>query len=308
MTEWLFDGLLAASLLWLSWRLVADPDLFRAVMLFIVFGLLMTLCWMRLSAPDVALAEAAIGTGLTGALLLDAWRVFGSQPEDGLGRAPSLLPMLLCAGLTAGLAWVLVDLPEPVAELTALVQTHLGESGVSNPVTAVLLNFRGYDTLLEMAVLLAALLGIWTVNPVTSLPLHSSFDRESTLVTSFIRLLVPTATLIASYLLWAGAHAPGGAFQAGAVLAAIGILLRLTGYLSPHPVARPAMRIGLVAGIATFVSIAMGGMAWGLNFLEYPKSWAGILILIIEASLTLSIAVTLTLLFSGAPGLRRWFR
>ena len=36
-------------------------------------------------------------------------------------------------------------------------------SGVRNPVTAVLLNFRGYDTLLEMGVLLVALLGVWSL-------------------------------------------------------------------------------------------------------------------------------------------------
>ncbi|MDI6745893.1 MAG: DUF4040 domain-containing protein [Rhodocyclaceae bacterium] len=67
-----FDLLLAASLLWSAWRTLATPDIFRAVILFIVFGLLMTLAWARLSAPDIALAEAAIGAGLTGALLLDA--------------------------------------------------------------------------------------------------------------------------------------------------------------------------------------------------------------------------------------------
>ncbi len=41
--------------------------------MFICFGLVMALAWVRLDAPDVALAEAAIGSGLTGALLLAAW-------------------------------------------------------------------------------------------------------------------------------------------------------------------------------------------------------------------------------------------
>ena len=36
----------------------------RAVILFIAFGLLLALVWARLRAPDVALAEAAIGAGL----------------------------------------------------------------------------------------------------------------------------------------------------------------------------------------------------------------------------------------------------
>lgn len=67
-----FDLVLAASLLWSAWRALASPNLFQCVVLFIVFGLLMTIAWARLAAPDIALAEAAIGAGLTGALLLDA--------------------------------------------------------------------------------------------------------------------------------------------------------------------------------------------------------------------------------------------
>ena len=67
-----FDVVLGFALLWLAWRALASPDLFRAVVLFIAFGLLMALAWVRLDAPDIALAEAAIGAGLTGAILLAA--------------------------------------------------------------------------------------------------------------------------------------------------------------------------------------------------------------------------------------------
>lgn len=72
ITSLAFDLLLATTLLWSAWRTLATPDIFRAVILFIVFGLLLTIGWARLAAPDIALAEAAIGAGLTGALLLDA--------------------------------------------------------------------------------------------------------------------------------------------------------------------------------------------------------------------------------------------
>ncbi len=68
----IFDIALVLSLLWLAWQTLASPDLFRAIVLFIAFGLLMALVWVRLNAPDVALAEAAVGAGLTGALLLTA--------------------------------------------------------------------------------------------------------------------------------------------------------------------------------------------------------------------------------------------
>lgn len=67
-----FDAVLTALLLVLAWRATGDPDLFRAVVQFVAFGLLMALAWVRMRAPDVALAEAAVGAALTGALLLAA--------------------------------------------------------------------------------------------------------------------------------------------------------------------------------------------------------------------------------------------
>lgn len=69
---WVVDGLIAITLVWLVWRILTHSSLFTAAVLFVVFGLAMTLVWVRLRAPDLALAEAAIGAGLTGALLLDA--------------------------------------------------------------------------------------------------------------------------------------------------------------------------------------------------------------------------------------------
>ncbi len=72
MLTMLFDALLGLGLVVAALGALWSRDLFRAVVLFIVFGLLVALAWIRLQAPDVALAEAAIGAGLTGALLLDA--------------------------------------------------------------------------------------------------------------------------------------------------------------------------------------------------------------------------------------------
>lgn len=68
----LFDIGLLSAIVWLAVRTLAEAKLFRSVVLFIAFGLLTALAWVRLAAPDIALAEAAIGAGITGALLLDA--------------------------------------------------------------------------------------------------------------------------------------------------------------------------------------------------------------------------------------------
>lgn len=76
-----FDLLLVVALLWSGWRSLSVDRLDRAIVLFIAFGLLMALAWARLSASDIGLAEAAIGAGLTGALLLDTYGVLKRRKE-----------------------------------------------------------------------------------------------------------------------------------------------------------------------------------------------------------------------------------
>ncbi len=69
-----FDLLLSLTLLALAVAALSSRDPRRGVILFITFGLLLALVWARLRAPDLALTEAAIGAGLTGALMLGAAR------------------------------------------------------------------------------------------------------------------------------------------------------------------------------------------------------------------------------------------
>lgn len=70
LTVWLFDILLGLGLLVLALGIVRARSLYQSVVMFMVFGLLAALAWTRLHATDIALAEAAIGAGVTGALFL----------------------------------------------------------------------------------------------------------------------------------------------------------------------------------------------------------------------------------------------
>ncbi len=83
VSAWVFDMVLAAGLPVLAWYVLHTRDLFKAVALFIAYGLWIAIIWVRLHAPDVALAEAAIGAGLTGALLLDTLGRIGSRDTTG---------------------------------------------------------------------------------------------------------------------------------------------------------------------------------------------------------------------------------
>ncbi len=298
------DAALTLAVVGLAWGLLASADLFKAIVLFIAFGLVMALAWVRLNAPDIALAEAAIGAGLTGALLLAAYaKLRASSPDANVEHTSSMyglrsVPVLVFSLLLAtALGYTVWTLPTDAAGLGKDVAANLDLSGVSNPVTAVLLNFRGYDTLLEVMVLLLALLGAWSVGVTTR-------QREAApgpVLDTLSRLLAPLLILVAAYLLWVGAHAPGGAFQAGAVLAAAEVLLLLSGWRLPAALAALPLRLALVAGPATFLLVAVITLLLEGKLLLLPPAWAGRLILIIETAATISIGVTLIALYLGEP-------
>jgi multisubunit Na+/H+ antiporter MnhB subunit len=219
----------------------------------------------------------------------------GSPPVPGVLRQglAALLALLLCGGLCVTV-WFL---PAPETTLPDLVQASLPASGVANPVTAVLLNFRGYDTLLELVVLLLTALAARAVAgaapPPRTLP-----PLADPVLAAFLRVLVPLSILIAGYVLWAGKHAPGGAFQAGSILASIGVLAALTTRF-PSPAGTSWQPAALVFGPFAFCAVGLGTM-WGQrSFLEYPTPGAGPLILFIEAAATVSIATALVTLFLG---------
>jgi len=312
LLSWGFDATLGATLMWLAWRTLASEDLFKAIVLFIAFGLLMALVWVRLDAPDIALAEAAIGAGLTGALLLGALAKLeagkkGSQPSsENMSKLvnksvnkPILfrwLPVLLLLVLAGGLGYAILKLPSHAIGLSLQVAENIEASGVSNPVTAVLLNFRAYDTLLEMAVLLLAVLGIWSL----AVAPESRESVPGAVLDMLSHLLVPLLILVSGYLLWVGGHTAGGAFQAGSLLAAAGVLLLLTDRRSVTRLAGWPLRFLLISGLAIFVLVAALMLLLGESFLEFPPSLAGALILLIEAAATLSIGTTLAILFLGS--------
>ena len=202
------------------------------------------------------------------------------------------LLLLLLAG---GLAYAVLSLPDQAAGLSERVAANLETSGVQNPVTAVLLNFRGYDTLLELAVLLVALLGVWSFGTAA---VHRRVDPEPVL-SMLVGWLVPMMILMAGYLLWVGANAPGGAFQAGSVLTAAVILLLLSSKRLPVRLPGWPLRLVLIIGLVAFVTVGAARLSAGDLFLQYPPSLAGALILFIEAAATLSIGVTLAALFLG---------
>jgi multisubunit Na+/H+ antiporter MnhB subunit len=277
-------------------------------MSFIAYGVLLTLVWVRLSAPDVAMTVAAIGSGLSGVLLLGAAaRLRGVERAAAAERPNAMLRLaaaVLSAAVAAGLAIAVIFLPDSAPTLAPSVAENLPAVGVGNPVTGVLMAFRAMDTLLEKVVLLLALIGVWSLAPDRLWGGHPGPRHQADPhgVLAFLARLLPSVGIVVGiYVLWVSADEPGGAFPGSTILAAMWLLVMMAGLADTPPVSRRWLRLALIAGPVVFLAVGLGGLWLGAAFLAYPEAYAKALIIAIEVGMMLTIAVTLGLLMAGAP-------
>jgi multisubunit Na+/H+ antiporter MnhB subunit len=218
-------------------------------------------------------------------------------------RRRSTLLGVACALLGAALMRVVWQLDAP-GSLGPLVEAELAASGVRSGVTAVLLNFRAYDTLLEVAVLVAATVAIWSLErtrPVA--PPHLSATDEPVLLL-LLRAVVPLIVLTAVYLVWRGSHAPGGAFQGGALLGGAAVLLLAAGAVTGRSPAHWPVRAAVTVGLGAFVLVALATLLATGSMLQYPAGAAYPIIVGVELVVAFSIAAVLADLFVDVPAVR----
>lgn len=153
-------------------------DLLSATIILVVYSLVMALVWMTLNAVDVAFTEASVGAGITTVLIIAALsrtvRYEAKSPPGPygpwrMGRAiMTLLPVAVVVAIGGVLVYGTMDMPDfgdPAAPshhhvADRYIEEAHHEAASENFVTAVLANYRGYDTLGETTVIFTAGLGI----------------------------------------------------------------------------------------------------------------------------------------------------
>ena len=193
------------------------------------------------------------------------------------------LILVLLIGLL--LAWAAQDFPrwgDPKSPASSSpVSSHfIAKTGVDtevpNMVTAVLADYRGFDTMLETLVVFIAGLAVFSI--LKGGPKQRTRDREfvvgfepDLIVTNTVRLLVPVIQIFAFYVLAHGHVSPGGGFQGGVAMGASFILVALAWNLKTALLRFPIDRCFMVAalGIVIYAGFGFLSMFLGGEFLDY---------------------------------------
>lgn len=207
---------------------------------------------------------------------------------------------VLVFGAVAG---ALLEIADQPAGLEAVVVAALPDSGVGHPVTGVLLNFRAYDTWLEVAVLLSAVVGVAALRAgeVGAPPP----EEPGPVMRGLAEVLVPVTVVLGFFVLSVGSQGPGGAFQGGAVLAGGLVVLHLGGYRWVGETRPGLLWAGLVAAAAAFAVAAVAPVLAGGELLQIPLWRAHATIVMVEVAVAVSVAVTLAFVFVAASPHRR---
>ena len=151
------------------------------------------------------------------------------------------------------------------------------ETAVPNMVTAVLADYRGYDTMFETVVIFTAGIAIisilrrFTSDDADSGSEQAYEKRPDLIVDTTCRLMIPIIQLFALYVIAHGHHSPGGGFQGGVIFGASFILIALSRDLQAAHKWVPEQRVLNLAGIGILIYAGFGlaSMFLGQNFLDY---------------------------------------
>lgn len=254
-----------------AWTTFA-PGAFAATVGYVVYGLLLSLVWIRLFAVDVALTQAAIGGGVTGVLLIGAAGRFRRadpvEPETSLAGLPRLAIASLCILVALALASVVL-LPDQGPSLAPQSMQHPAETGLGNSVTAVLIAYRAFDTMLEKAVLVLAVVGVWSLAADLywgGAPGEARLERPEPTLAFLAQVLAPLGILVGVHVFWIGADEPGGAFQGGAILAAMWMIIMMARLTEAPRTSASWLRLALIAGPIVFLAAGVAGAVFAGGF------------------------------------------
>lgn len=240
-----------------------SKNLLVSVVIFMSYSLVMSMIWILLESPDLAITEAAVGAGVTSVLFfitLKRISAMGKEHADEqdkttkeinsrravkyFDRFYKVAAIVLGIAIIAALIGTASNLP-PFGEESnpynnevseRYLEKGLEETGAVNAVTGMILDYRAFDTFGESCVLFiaAACVLILLRDDQTDTTEKAMRDERfepvsDTILQASAKIVVPAIMLFGIYILVNGHLSPGGGFSGGAIMGA-GLILHVNAF------------------------------------------------------------------------------
>jgi len=257
-----FDVVLLSLLVVSAAAVCAMKSLMASVIIYGSYSVIKALVWIQLSAPDLAITEAAVSAGISGILYFVVLKrvlvVKKEYQEQDEYKSPERLKLdkgifrrfynAVSVAIGVGLGGVLmytVSVLPPFGDPSnpannevprKFIEDGIQDTGALNVVASMLFDYRAFDTLGEAAVLIAAVCSVLILLRNDG-PLNTfhAFKRDvekpgqDIILKNMSFLLVGTILVYGAYVVLNGHLTPGGGFSGGAILGA-GLVLYVTAF------------------------------------------------------------------------------
>ena len=247
-----------------------------------VAGLVVALTFVYFSAPDLALTQLLVEV-VTIILMMLALNFLPKQskPEVAGRRQVNWRDAIVASAAGIGMSWIVYQvLTRPFNSISPyFLQTAVPQGGGANAVNVIIVDFRGFDTLGEIAVLgmaglIVALLLRGMVMPSKNENSASGeafgakmpeTARQSLLLQVIASMLLPVAIMLSIYFYLRGHNLPGGGFIAGLIFA-IALILQYVAFGQARAEASIKLDYGKWVGWGLLAAGLTGIGSWLLGF------------------------------------------
>lgn len=300
--------LFGTLLLALSIRLAFITSIISLIFYISSSSIVITICYLLMDAPDVAMTEAALGACLSTIILLCSGHVL--RNEKLTRHKFSIIHLLGCIALGIVMLYAGLDLPL-YGDINTPVHQHISkyfidntqaEIGIPSFVAAILASYRGYDTLGETTVIITALLSVFMIinsNNEEFKEQNNDQMLDSIILKKVTFFIIGFIIIFGLYIQLNGEISPGGGFQSGTILASI--VIARSFFSTPIDI-RYFYYIAIF-GLSIYTSVGIISLLDGLTFLDYRvftnnhHTSQKIGIFIIECGIGISIFASMSALY-----------
>jgi multicomponent K+:H+ antiporter subunit A len=264
-----------------------------ALVLVGVIGLIVSVAFVYLSAPDLALTQISVEVATVILLLLALNFLPKRTPRESThGRRLRDMLIAVTGGLgVGGLIYALMTRESAFASINAYhIANSKTEGGGTNIVNVILVDFRGYDTFGEITVLGIGALVIFALTeailrggPANDRLLawthdqSRAGDRHPIMLVVATRMILPLALMVGVYIFLRGHNQPGGGFIAGLIVS-IALIMQYMASGFAWTQARQKIDYHALIACGVLVSVATGVGAWfnGVPFMTSDYGYVNI--------------------------------